>query len=239
MPQPPSSRVRAVRAWSAISAFPSINSSCVFLACRRANSVLYAFNPSKCLFYRFCCCCCCRRDYAFHHHPSIPRRYRICLTKRNTGMRPASLAIDAVNRWSINNSAQKPKRFTAATAMTHNSHHVAMAVARYSVLVRIHHIQHIQRYIFVVFVLRRLCVRGCRPSNISSPPSPLSVSLTHTHTDAFGAASFPLYAGNILRRQLYRPFCFCLAHFFVLLCIIVSILCLAIAWVSHIHNIRQ
>lgn len=64
---------------------------------------------------------------------------RICRTRKNIGMKPASLVIDAVNRWSINNSARKLRRFTAAIVMTHNSHHVAMAVAKYFVLVRIIH----------------------------------------------------------------------------------------------------
>lgn len=52
-------------------------------------------------------------------------------------MKLASFAISAVYRWLTNNSVQKPKRFTAAIVMTHNSHHVAMAVAKYFVLVRI------------------------------------------------------------------------------------------------------
>lgn len=64
-------------------------------------------------------------------------------------MKPASLVIDAVNRWSINNSARKLRRFTAAIVMTHNSHHVAMAVAKYFVLVRIIH-TNIFDHIFVV-----------------------------------------------------------------------------------------
>lgn len=65
-------------------------------------------------------------------------KYRICPIRRSIGMRPVSYATNVVYRWLTNNSVRKLRRSTAATVMTHNSHHVAMAVEKCFVLVCIH-----------------------------------------------------------------------------------------------------
>lgn len=60
---------------------------------------------------------------------------RICHTKTSIGMRPVSCVSSAICRWWTNNSVLKPTRSTAAIVMMPNSHRVAMAVAKCSVLV--------------------------------------------------------------------------------------------------------
>lgn len=76
---------------------------------------------------------------------------RIYLTRRSTGMKLASFAISAVYRWLTNNLVQKPRKFTAAIVMTHNSHHVAMDAAKCFVLVRMNQYNSHHFIIFLVF----------------------------------------------------------------------------------------
>lgn len=62
---------------------------------------------------------------------------RIYLIRRSTGMKLVSFALSVVYHLLTNNLALKLKRSTAAIVMTHNSRHVAMAVEKCFVLVRI------------------------------------------------------------------------------------------------------
>lgn len=75
------------------------------------------------------------------HFSFLPRFFvavglsRICHTKTSIGMRPVSCVSSAICRWWTNNSVPKPTRSIAAIVTMPNSHRVAMAVAKCSVLV--------------------------------------------------------------------------------------------------------
>lgn len=108
-------------------------------ACFFLHHTLYHIQTrNQHIFIHFFCCCYIRRlpNHISNNTQSNSENIcRICPTRKSIGTKSVSYAISAAYRWLTNNSVRNPKRFTAAIVMTHNSHHVVTAAAKYFVLV--------------------------------------------------------------------------------------------------------